>query len=360
MSKDCFKVTLVPGSYNDDPVKMIWMIWEQSRCDDSIDTLEKRYEFLFRAYRDNPTMSERGIKAFGERKGFKFPVDAVNPSDRFRLLLQMDVPIIEMIKFTFVLENIPVSFREHLVRHRIGSKIGPNSGVDDEPGIPDVTYWSQTSRVRDLQNFFDVGNFYTPEILDDTEAKPVSPSPDPCIDLRGNFTDKSVYDLTLRWIQWGYRELRARGYKPEVSREVLPSCTTHRIAWSVNLKSLKHIFGHRSCFIAYAGYWHPVIHGVIRELITKVNSVFHALATPPCIDKKSNKFKGCVFEHENKHRLDGNDPGVPCSLWLSNHTSETRKYVSTASENDLDEFDRMKKEYSTFWGRDPETGDSLG
>lgn len=385
--KENFKVTLVPGSYTDDPVKAIWFMWEQSRCDDSIEVMETRYKFLAEhGYPDDADdLRKAGTKEMADFCKVSLPVDGMYPSDRFKLLLQMDVPIMETIKYSFMLENIPVSFREQLVRHRIGSRIGPNAGVDDEPGIPEVTYWSQTSRVRNLQNFVSEGNFFTPELDDKVRKHIVTLEDNPLrTDDNWELTDKEVFLKGMKATQWTYRELIARGYKPETAREVLPSCTTHRITWTVNLKSIKHIFGHRTCWIAFAGYWHPIIHGVLHELVSKVNPIFHALANPPCIDKKTSKFKACIFEHENKHRMPGgNDPGIPCSLWIGNHyqpdaeallshMDETKSSsvmidpkmrlkiwedkAGAIRQPDLFEMVEMMAKYGKFWNRDPLTG----
>jgi len=343
MERKPFQVTLSPGSVPENPVKSLWMIWEQSRCDDSVEVMELRYNRLMKG--DNQPESD-------------FPVDNKHPNDRFRVMLEMEIPIVEFIHFSFILDNIPVSFREHLVRHRVGTKIGPQSGVDDDPGVTDASFWSQTSRVRDLQNFVDNGFYYTPE-LDNTELKPISISKG-SPDVPSGLTDLEVYHKSLESVQWGYRELRSRGYKPEICRELLPSSTTHRIAWHVNLKSLKHIFSHRSCWIAMANYWHPVIRGVMSELM-KIDPVFSALATPPCIDRQTNKFKSCSFAHENAQRLSKKDPGIPCSLWIHQEAGGMDKnYDSMFSvPGDHELFTEMSADFQTFWCRNVTTGNPI-
>lgn len=378
MEKEHFKVTLVPGSYTDDPVKAIWFMWEQSRCDDSIEVMEKRYEFLNDDGHsiDATNEEKKDLLEHAELNGIKLPVDGMHPAWRFQLLLQNDVPIMESIKYSFMVEEIPVSFREQLVRHRVGSKVGPQLFVDDEPGISDTTYWSQTSRVRDLQNFVQNGNFFTPD-LDKKEKKPIKVSEDgpPLAHqlLSDGMTDEGVFLYGMKATQWAYRELRAREYKPEICREVLPSCTTHRTTWTVNLKSIRHVFGHRTCWIAFAGYWHPIIEGVINELVEKVSPMFRVLANPPCIDKKTNKYTSCIFQHENQHRMPGgNDPGVPCSLWLGKEANHAVNNIDSLSDpvvrlkvwkdlapDDNEEMAKMMNQYGTFWNRDPLTGDSL-
>ena len=351
------KVTLLPGSYPSDPIKAIWSVWEQSRCDASVEIMLGNYEVALEAEK----------KGIGDKGTW--------PYARFRSLLQMGVPIMEFLHFTFLLEEIPVSFREQLVRHKIGMKVGPQLGFDDIPDIADSTFWSQTSRVRDLQNFFDNGYYYTPE-LDNATRKDVE---NPFGKYHGGqlvlapdgMTDLDVYRFTLEWIQWGYRELRKRGYNPEIAREVIPMSMTHRIAWHVNCMTLKRLCGDRSCWIAQAGYWHPIIMGIVSELTTKIDPVFSALATPPCIDKKTDCFKSCPFGHENTNRLHGKvDPGIPCSLWIRDtynldlSLQQRRMGVETYNEvigtiERAAEFERMIQQYHKFWNRDPFTGKLL-
>jgi hypothetical protein len=342
MSREFFKVNLIPGSIPQDPIKAIWMVWEQSRCDDSIEVMERRYERLLKG--DNKPESD-------------FPVDNKHPRDRFRLMLAMDIPIVEFMHMTFLLDNIPVSFREHLVRHRIGTKIGPQAFVDEDPGVADASIWSQTSRVRDMQDFFDNGYFYTPE-LNSTDLRPITQGLG-APDVPAGLTDQEVYHKVLQTIQWGYRELRGRGYKPEICREVNPSSMTQRLAWHVNLKSLKHICSHRTCWIAMSPYWHPIIEGVITEL-SKIDKAFRILATPPCIDKQGKEYEACAFAHENMQRLKGADPGVPCPLWL-NHTDGVPLPDDWRRGHGLDTpiFDRMCDKFKAFWMRDLDTGASL-
>jgi len=316
------RVTLLSGPV--DPVKSIWLVWEQSRCDDSIGKMEDRYARLISG--DDQPESD-------------FPAGNEHPKDRFRTLLRMGVPIMEFLHFTFLLEDMHVSFREQLVRHKIGTRVGPQVSFDDIPGLADSTFWSQTSRVRDLGKFAENGSYYTP--------KSISDNPEALEFYRG----------FLGSVQFAYNKLRTEfGCLPEDAREVIPVAMTHRMAWHVNAMTLKRICADRSCWIAQSGYWHPVVRGVISELKV-VDSIFSVLATPPCIDKKTDKYHSCPFSHENSRRLPGNnDPGIPCSLW-SHHESSVD---SVDSDEDERRLWLMEDEYRELWHRDPKTGDSLG
>ena len=330
------KVTLLPGSYPSDPIRAIWLVWEQSRSDASVSR-------MMRSYDDALGDEDRQV---GDKNAW--------PYARFRSLLQMGIPIMEFLHFTFLLEDIPVSFREQLVRHKIGSRVGPQLGFDDIPDIADSTFWSQTSRVRDLSDFATAGKYYVPDAI------------------RDNKYARKAYDDIMLAIQNTYVSLQVdHGLQPEIAREVIPMAMTHRIAWHVNCMTLKRLCSDRSCFIAQAGYWHPIILGIISELTTKIDPAFSALATPPCIDKKTDCFKSCPFGHENTNRLHGKvDPGIPCSLWIRDtynldlSMQQRRMGVETYNEvlgttERAAEFERMIQQYHKFWNRDPFTGKSL-
>lgn len=67
-------------------------------------------------------------------------------------VLRQHIPIAEHIHFTFMLDGISVSLREQMVRHRIGTHVGDNFGVDIIPELASSSWWSQcfagNTRVR--------------------------------------------------------------------------------------------------------------------------------------------------------------------------------------------------------------------
>lgn len=65
----------------------------------------------------------------------------------FANVIDNEIPVAENLDFVFVLENIPISLREQMVRHRIGHKFGENFGVDIIPGDVNSSWWSQTTRI---------------------------------------------------------------------------------------------------------------------------------------------------------------------------------------------------------------------
>src|ERR1017187_3628116 len=192
----------------------------------------------------------------------------------FVQLLGMGLPILENVQFVFMLEEIPVSFREQLVRHRIGSRVGDQLGVDIIPDLAESTFWSQTMRVRDMGQFAHNRAFEKPASL---EGK-VCPNGETAVYRYFQFMDEA---------ERVYNDLVASGMGREDAREVLPMATTHRISWGVNLRALQHVLGNRTCWIAQAGLWQPVLEGILSELTKKVSPVFAELAKPPCWKSRS-------------------------------------------------------------------------
>lgn len=301
------KVTLL--SWTKDPIQTVWKIWYASRCNDPIPNLENL------SYLESKEML-----------------------DLFQKVLDSKIPVAENINFVFLLENISISLREQLVRHRIGVKVGQNFGVDIAPDISDSTWWSQSMRILDMGKFSDEGRYRIPESIKEkfyVEYK----------------------DLILI-IQSFYREMVQKGIPMEDAREIIPLCATHRVTWSLNLSALQHIVGKRGCWILQLGLWKPVITGMVEELCTKVHPIFRNLINPPCISE--NKFKECVFKLDNERRVSGEDEIPPCSLYLGQHAKEKIEgWFEKADEDKKERFEKMFKEYSKLWNRDPWTGEDL-
>jgi thymidylate synthase (FAD) len=246
------KVTLLEAPQY--PVELLWSLWQASRTDDPLLVPQKL----------------SGKLGSDERE------------ELFVKLLAMDIPVMENLFFVFMLEDVPVSFREQLVRHRT------------------ATYWSQTSRVRDMGEFHEKGRYFTPETV------------------KQNPTLLKAYGDTLEYIQDCYNQLLKDGIPREDARQLLPMASTHRISWGVNLRALKHTLANRTCWIAQAGLWHPVVKGVVSELVAKVHPALGMLAKPPCWDLQTGCAEGaaCPFVEENVRRLAGTDPFPPCPIWL--------------------------------------------
>jgi len=212
-------------------------------------------------------------------------------------LIELDVPILENIELIFHIQNVPIAWREQAVRHRIGARMGDSVGIDMIPDLDQSVWWSESMRIKSMENFFDNGDYYLPE------------------SIQNNHRAKIAYYSTLKTIQTNYFYLvSVLGIPMEDARNLIPLGATHSITWRLNIKSLIHIIGKRSCWILQAGLWVPVIQGMIESLREKFNTLFDQVAHPPCI--KNNKFKSCPFNEENVRRIEGKDALPVCPIWF--------------------------------------------
>lgn len=326
------RVTLLTWTAN--PVETIWTLWQASRKTDPLADLP-----------DNATKSEM------ERL--------------FETIVRDKIPIAENLNFTFVLENVSISFREQMVRHRVGVKVGEQMGVDIIPELGDSTWWSQSMRILDMSKFADEGNYRLPDSLVGKEYW----HPTAKIGMQAD----TVYWCAMQRAQEAYVDLIRAGVPAEDAREVLPMACTHRISWTLNLAAIQHIVGKRGCWILQMGLWGPIIKGMVREMADKVHPCFASLIDPPCIIK--DKFTGCHFIEDNKRRVEGSDPIPPCSLYL--HQAEEQRTYQTGgrltlvasglppeiwtpkNSNERQRYDHMREEYRDLWQRHPDTGAKL-
>ena len=61
----------------------------------------------------------------------------------FKKVVAQKIPVAENIDFVFILHDDPISHREQMVRHRIGSVYGDNFGVDIIPDLAKSSWWSE-------------------------------------------------------------------------------------------------------------------------------------------------------------------------------------------------------------------------
>jgi len=266
-------------------------------------------------------------------------------------ILEEGIPIAEMIDFIFLLEDIPISLREQLVRHRIGAKVDDRVGIDHVPDLADSSFWSQSMRVLDMSNF----EYFTPDTV------------------KENLYTISIYQKAIESARHAYKTLVENGVPKEDARNVIPLGATHRIVWKLNLAALKHVLGKRGCWILQLGIWKPVIEGMVNEL-AKIHERFRVLISPPCL--KKGKFTDCMFGENNKARMKGDvDRLPPCPLFLHYYQNYAAWYSKT--ENCLWQHDKkhgwhcsdkevedlmkqMRKSYEKFWSRNVDTGELLG
>lgn len=308
------KVTLINPPRH--VLETIWVLWEKSKVDnpDTIVDVEQ--------------------------------VAATVPRDKLEQLfwqvLRQHIPVAEHIHFTFMLDGISVSLREQMVRHRIGTKVGDNIGVDIIPDIATSSWWSQSMRIQDMGTFADRKMYRVPETL---EGKTVGVNehgfPEPGKPAVGKLEAELLYKGVMGIIQDAYKSLVEAGVPMEDARELIPLGAQHSISWDINLQALLHVLGKRGCWILQGGIWSPIIQGMVNELVTKVHPMFARIVAPPCIDQDDN-FKSCTYRLENARRMpdpqtgDAPDHHPPCPLYLCRDEEGQAKLAAELEHNDAE------------------------
>ena len=273
----------------------------------------------------------------------------------FFKLLDEGVPLMDMVEVLFLLEDIPISLREQLVRHRLGIKHDDKVGIDIIPDVMDSAFWVQSMRVINMGAFATKGQYYIPE------------------SIRENKEGLEHYLEVLHQIQYAYNNLVNCGIPKEDARQVIPLGATHRMAWKLSMTAAKHICSKRSCWIAQLGMWKEIIQGMISELAS-IDTRFHDMVSPPCII--NGEFTGCKFCIHNEKRVHGieGEQMPPCPLYLHQvqgsasinqhlRTSDMWQYASghwiCKEPSGRTLMTRMKLEYETLWNRNTNTGENL-
>jgi len=316
MKPDSPKVTLMTQTAL--PLETVYAVWEASKSEDKLITPEW--------VRDN------------------VPRDEVE--ELFRAVIQQRIPIGEHLDFVFMLENVSVSFREQMVRHRVGTtpspeRVGADIVMGEIPLLHKSSFWSQSMRIQDMSKFATNGAYRLPPTV---EKDPVA---------------EALFTKTMRDVGAAYSALVDMGIPMEDARELIPLGAQHRISWKLNISALQHIVGERGCWILQLGLWGPVIQGMIQELVEKVHPIFAELVTPPCI--KKDEFKGCIYMEECRRRHTGDDRLPPCPLHLTHHP-EAVAAVLGEGFTEVPREEEMKeraKDYKKFWRRDPFSGKRL-
>lgn len=288
----CLKVTML--SHTEHPKETIYAVWQRSRTEGRVLSAEQYAEAANTDAQEGPrNYNYPFITEAGPTGWLMADIERV-----WREVITSAMPILEMIQCVFMIENISISLREQMVRHRIGSRFGNEAGVDVIPEFNTSTWWSQTTRVKDMGEFALKGKFRRP-------------------DFKGDRGSEILYNEAMVNAAEAYRTLRARGVDIDIAREVLPMAIQHHITWSVNLASIRHILSKRTCWVPQLDLWKPLIDGMLREIHEHIDPKFGELIEPPCV--KRNVFQGCVFQIENANRVKGVDPAPPCPAYLNNH-----------------------------------------
>lgn len=331
------------------PLETVFSIWEQSKVDGP-----------FRS----PEEVRRSVKPEEVR-------------ELFRAVIAQRIPVGEAVTFTFVVDNVSVSWREQAVRHRIGVSVSPERlGADIvvDPNLPRLevrsipdrdqsSFWSQSMRIQNMGDFSDRGRYRLP---DSYVGK---------TDREGRSIVGRYQDL-MDSIQDFYNDAVDAGVPIEDAREAIPLGAQHRITWTLNISALQHIVGERGCWILQLGLWGPVITGMISELSTKVDPIFSELVTPPCLRRQTAvveyhnpkrgdreythsaapEWGGCVYREENRRRYTGDDCHAPCPLYHTLEATVEQRLVVDSNESMIQAMGERAATYKRFWGRDPWSG----
>lgn len=234
--------------------------------------------------------------------------DSINmhPPDRPSLLLSLlneNVPVLRHFYFTFLLEDMTISFREQLVRSQYDH------------------YWIQSGRITDWTRL----RMDYPACTNDDEG------------LMGLARHAEAS------IKLFIESANAAKYPPEDYRDLVPLGALHRGIWTANLESLNTRFKKRTCWISQNTKWFPVLSQVAREL-RSYDSTLEGMAGPPCSDRDGN-WIGCPFNATMEDRLNGTDPLPICPRWAKFQIQDIITAESLVNINQ-----KRVKLYEEMWG----------
>lgn len=245
-------------------------------------------------------------------------------------LVTMSVPVCEVVQLSFQIDHASIAWREQLVRHRVGT-----------------SYWIQSGRITDYSDIYEDANYNIPDSIKDTDLES---------------------DWHVHWKQTEalFKRMKENGILDQDAREIIGSGALHRLTFTANLRALKDIIGHRTCFIAQQ-HWHPIIHGICDALV-KIDPLFEALVKPPCLDHQ-NKFSHCHYEGMARDRYEGKDPLPVCPIWYGQNVLKELVTSGKLGKQDTLELkedlrakgkwdDAMVKEYADHWHWRPDEEES--
>jgi hypothetical protein len=242
--------------------------------------------------------------------------DPIIDKDLIFKLVREEVPVVRHLKFTFLLEDMPISFREQLVR----------SQYDD--------YFIQGGRITD----------YATQLRVDVPPK-VAATPELAQDF-----DRIVAD-----IKSFARRASTFGLNPSEYRNLVPVGTLHRGIWTTNLQALMVRFHKRTCWNAQTDLWTPVLLQVAKILANE-HRAFAGLNLPPCKDHLW-KHTGCTVREIMRERYEGIDPQPTCPIWMQHeeHIPHDDADSWAHSKRCIDNLNNLER----VWGREWDTGNHI-
>lgn len=250
------KVTLVRFTPN--PIATVKLAWDAAKTGEKLETL------LWQ----NPCEVKK-----------QFPQDVEAARELFKKVIAMEIPVSEFVTFVFTFEDVPIWFREQLIRNNRRGQ-----------------FWSQSHRIYDMSKLYEDKLYHISKSI---EENPLA---------------LAKYEACMQFIANTYKDLAGLGIPLEDARSVVPVSATHRISMVINLRDLLFMIYERGCHILQGSMWKPLIDQMINELVTKVDPVFKMLKKPVCFTE--GKFTYCRYAHDNDRRYEGKDSLPPCCIWI--------------------------------------------
>lgn len=296
---DRLKVKLI--SYTKDPLPTLVHVWWHAKSDKAVPSIEVIKEKM------------RKNKAYREK------VESLCYE-----IIDMLIPCSRFINFIFSFENVTVSWREQLVRHKTGFE-----------------YWVQGARVTDQSKFYDKGMYRIPDSI--AENKKIS--------VKFKKHMKSTQSL--------YKALKNAGFKFEDIREIMPAGAFHRLSLVCNIESLYNLIKKRTCWLLQGELWMPIIDGMISELSGEISPIFENFVLPPCLEGQEQSFVKCKFRELALDRYSGKT-SLPCCpifyfkerAYIHEKTGKSFKSIGYLKKRNLWS-EEMIKQYHKFWRFNP-------
>lgn len=304
-------------SLTDKPIETLFSIWFGSRNKMHLDTTvlwlitQGVSNFEFDSTKKEVDYIKKVIcDAYPEIAGENHddPVRVIH--ETVKNLVDSDLPPLEAVQFTFMVDDVPVAWRDQLVRGRR------------------AMYWTQTSRTADLS------------MMDVNVNRSISRVGDEAV---------AIYENCVDVIRDAYKKLQDLGVPGEDIR-LSPASMIQRDYWTINLRELIKVMNKRSDWIAQATMWTPILSEILRKIPRELADLIRDKSCRPNVkiskDDRGNLF---VSDHhydiENLDRYEGRDP-QPCDpLWLAfkGYSGQTLDYDEYAHYQDL------KSLYISLW-----------
>ena len=221
------QMKIILAGYTTNPCRVMYEAWVVSRSEDMPThcSYSSDCHLAHTPHYDESSTEKTLWEEFLKKHEKEFPYEST-----LKMILSMEIPVLEMVHFTLCIKDIPLSLREQLVRH---GKF--------------ISFWMQTSRVRSMANFVDDGHFRLPPIFNKPE----------------NAHLKEKYLNSLKISQDTYRELTEAGIPREEARDIIPAYS-HNMYMCMSLRSIKTLLRSRTCFTGDTKI--PLLNGEIKQL----------------------------------------------------------------------------------------------